>query len=155
MRSSVECPYAKLIGLNVFDDGVEFNVSNRQKAILLRVPNGRVVGAVVNAAMHPEGVSSSDARSRHRRQRDATDQMRHPRCHSSGKRWVTRPWRARLVGDATEQRVTMVWPASRQGMTAVMAVIPLPGVAESVECLRPRSRAQWRSASVFVPSSTK
>lgn len=37
--------------------GSEFNVSNRQKATLLRVPNGHVVAAVINAAMHAEGGS--------------------------------------------------------------------------------------------------
>jgi hypothetical protein len=58
LSSTVECLYAKLVGLNVFDDGIEFNVSNRQKATLLKVPNGHVVAAVVNAAMHPEGVTT-------------------------------------------------------------------------------------------------
>lgn len=57
MRQSVECLYAKLVGVNVFDDGIQFHVSNRKNATLMRVDDGHLVAAIVNAAMHPEGVS--------------------------------------------------------------------------------------------------
>ncbi len=57
MRQSVECLYSKLVGVNVFDDGIQFHVTNRKNATLLRVEDGHLVAAVVNAAMHPGGVS--------------------------------------------------------------------------------------------------
>lgn len=57
MRQSVECLYSKLVGVNVFDDGIQFHVSNRKAATLLRVDDGHLVAAMVNAAMHPEGVA--------------------------------------------------------------------------------------------------
>lgn len=57
MRQSVECLYSKLVGVNVFDDGIQFHVSNRKNATLLRVGDGHLVASVVNAAMHPEGVA--------------------------------------------------------------------------------------------------
>lgn len=57
MRQSVECLYSKLVGLNVFDDGIQFHVSNRKNATLLRVGDGHLVAAVINATMHPGGVS--------------------------------------------------------------------------------------------------
>ncbi|HLB43923.1 MAG TPA: hypothetical protein VJK49_00950, partial [Candidatus Limnocylindrales bacterium] len=57
IRQSVECLYAKLVGVNVFDDGIQFHVSNRKTATLVKVPDGHLVAAVVNAAMHPAGVS--------------------------------------------------------------------------------------------------
>lgn len=38
------------IGVNVFNDGIQFHVSNRKAAPLLKVPDGYVVAAVVNAA---------------------------------------------------------------------------------------------------------
>lgn len=57
MRQSVECLYSKLVGVNVFDDGIQFHVSNRKNATLLRVGDGHLVAAVVNTAMHPSGVS--------------------------------------------------------------------------------------------------
>lgn len=57
MRQNVECLYGKLVGVNVFDDGIQFHVSNRQKATLLRVSDGHLVAAAVNVALHPEGVS--------------------------------------------------------------------------------------------------
>jgi hypothetical protein len=37
---------------------VQFHVSNRKTATLLRVEDGHLVAAIVNAAMHPEGVSA-------------------------------------------------------------------------------------------------
>lgn len=51
-KKTVEMPYAKLISLNVFADGIQFHQSNRQTAPLFRVENGEAVAAVVNAAAH-------------------------------------------------------------------------------------------------------
>jgi hypothetical protein len=51
LHQTVECLYGKLAGLNVFDDGIEFHVSNRQKASLFRVGDGHLVAAAVNAAV--------------------------------------------------------------------------------------------------------
>lgn len=56
-RQSVECAYAKLLGVNVFTDGIQFHVSNRKTATLLRVNDGHLVAAVVNTAMRLKGVS--------------------------------------------------------------------------------------------------
>lgn len=58
LRQSVECLYSKLVGVNVFDDGIQFHVSNRKSATLLRVSDGHLVAAVVNTAMHPAGISA-------------------------------------------------------------------------------------------------
>ncbi len=58
MRRSIECVYAKLLGVNVFDDGIQFHVSNRQTPTLFRVHDGHLVAAIVNSAMHPEGVTA-------------------------------------------------------------------------------------------------
>lgn len=49
-NSTVEIQYQKLIGMEVFSDGIKFNVSNRKNAILMRVESGEVVAALVNAA---------------------------------------------------------------------------------------------------------
>jgi hypothetical protein len=49
-RKTLDLPYAKLANLNVFTDGVSFNMSNRQTVPLFKVPNGQVVAAIVNAA---------------------------------------------------------------------------------------------------------
>lgn len=49
-RKTVELPYAKLANLNVFTDGVSFNMTNRQTVPLFKVPSGQVVAAIVNAA---------------------------------------------------------------------------------------------------------
>ncbi len=49
-RKTLDLPYAKLANLNVFTDGVSFNMTNRQTVPLLRVPSGQVVAAIVNAA---------------------------------------------------------------------------------------------------------
>ena len=51
LRQSVEVQFSKLIGVNVFDDGVQFHVSNRQKATLIRVGDGYLVAAAVNAVV--------------------------------------------------------------------------------------------------------
>jgi hypothetical protein len=50
LRRAIESNYAKLVGLNVFVDGIQIHVSNRQTAPLFRVPNGFLVAAAVNAA---------------------------------------------------------------------------------------------------------
>ena len=57
IRQSVECLYPRLVGVNVFDDGIQFHVSNRKNATLLRVADGHLVAAAVNTAMHPQQVS--------------------------------------------------------------------------------------------------
>jgi hypothetical protein len=57
MSQSVECLYAKLVGINVFDDGIQFHVANRKNATTLRVGDGHLVAAMVNAAIHPAGVA--------------------------------------------------------------------------------------------------
>jgi len=49
-RKTLDLPYAKLANLNVFSDGVSFNMTNRQTVPLFKVPNGQVVAAIVNAA---------------------------------------------------------------------------------------------------------
>jgi zinc-ribbon domain len=49
-RRTIELPYAKLAHLNVFTDGISFNVTNRQTVPLFKVPNGHVVAAIVSAA---------------------------------------------------------------------------------------------------------
>lgn len=49
-RKTLEMPHAKLVNLNVYNDGISFNLSNRQTVPLFRVHNGQVVGAIVNAA---------------------------------------------------------------------------------------------------------
>jgi len=43
-------PYAKLVNLSVFSDGVQFHQSNRQTAPLFRLDDGEIVAATVNAA---------------------------------------------------------------------------------------------------------
>lgn len=50
MRKTMELPYSKLLSVSVFNDGIQFQMSNRQSAPLFRVPDGRVAAAVVNAA---------------------------------------------------------------------------------------------------------
>ncbi len=49
-RKTVELPYAKLVNLEVFGDGVQFHVSNRQSAPIFQVPAPDVVAAFVHAA---------------------------------------------------------------------------------------------------------
>jgi hypothetical protein len=52
-RKTVEIPYAKLVGPDVFSDGVTLRSSSRQNAVLLRLPEGygEVVAATINGAM--------------------------------------------------------------------------------------------------------
>ena len=47
---TMELLYAKLVSVNVFKDGIQFEMSNRQSAPLFRVPDGNVAAAVVNSA---------------------------------------------------------------------------------------------------------
>jgi len=52
-QKTLEFLYAKLVGLEVFDDGIRFNVTNRQTASLIRLDMGmgQVIAATINAAM--------------------------------------------------------------------------------------------------------
>lgn len=52
-RKSVEFAYPKLLNMEVFSDGIRFQVSNRQNATLFQLSEGMgdVVAATVNAAM--------------------------------------------------------------------------------------------------------
>lgn len=49
-KKTIELPYAKLVSLTVFSDGVQFHVSNRQTAPVFVVPASDVVAAFVHAA---------------------------------------------------------------------------------------------------------
>jgi hypothetical protein len=50
LRQSIECLHAKLLGLNVFDDGIQLHVSNRKTPTLLRLSDGHLAAAAINAA---------------------------------------------------------------------------------------------------------
>jgi hypothetical protein len=50
-KSTMEMPYAKLVNLNVFSDGIQFHVSNRKSAPLFKLESGDVIAAIVNAAV--------------------------------------------------------------------------------------------------------
>jgi hypothetical protein len=52
-RKTMEFPYAKILGLDVFDDGIQFHSSNRQRTPLFRVESGSgdVIAAILNTAM--------------------------------------------------------------------------------------------------------
>lgn len=50
-KSTIEMPHAKLVGVQVFTDGIRFNLSNRQRAPLFKLPSGDVVAAFVHTAM--------------------------------------------------------------------------------------------------------
>ncbi len=51
LRQAVESQFTKLLGVNVFDDGIQIHVSNRKTAPLFRVGDGHLVGAAINAAV--------------------------------------------------------------------------------------------------------
>lgn len=51
MRKTIELPYAKLVNLEVFTDGVRFHQSNRQTVTQLSCSDGEVVAAIIHAAM--------------------------------------------------------------------------------------------------------
>jgi hypothetical protein len=50
-RKTMEVPYSKLVGVEVFEDGIRFSASNRQTAPLFKLENGEIVAATVNAAV--------------------------------------------------------------------------------------------------------
>jgi hypothetical protein len=51
-RKTVEMPYSKLIGMQVYSDGISFSLSNRQNAPLIKVTiNTDVLAALLNAAI--------------------------------------------------------------------------------------------------------
>ena len=50
-KKSIEFPYAKLMSIEVFDDGIRLHSSNRQTTPLFRVESGDVVAATMNEAM--------------------------------------------------------------------------------------------------------
>jgi hypothetical protein len=50
-RKTMEFPYAKLMNVEVFTDGIRFHASNRQRTPLFAVSNGEIVAATLNAAM--------------------------------------------------------------------------------------------------------
>lgn len=51
VRKSIEIPYAKLLDMSVFTDGIQLDATNRQNPPMFRVESGPVVAAVINAAM--------------------------------------------------------------------------------------------------------
>ena len=50
-RSTMEIPYAKLVSMEGFSDGVRFSMSNRVKAPLFTVPSGALIIATIEAAI--------------------------------------------------------------------------------------------------------
>jgi hypothetical protein len=50
-QKTIEIPYSKLVGVEVFEDGIRFSASNRQNAPLFKLENDEVVAATVNAAV--------------------------------------------------------------------------------------------------------
>ena len=49
-RKSIEVAYAKLLDMNVYTDGIQFHVTNRQTPTMFRVTSGPMIAAVVNGA---------------------------------------------------------------------------------------------------------
>lgn len=49
-KRTVEMLYSKLVSMNVFEDGIQFHVSNRQNASLFKLDSGALVAATMNAA---------------------------------------------------------------------------------------------------------
>jgi hypothetical protein len=49
-RSTIEIPYTKLVALNVFEDGVQLNASNRKNAPVFRLDTAEAIAATINAA---------------------------------------------------------------------------------------------------------
>jgi hypothetical protein len=49
-RKTIDMPLSKLINLNVFDDGVQFQMSNRVNPPLFQTEHSDIVAALVNAA---------------------------------------------------------------------------------------------------------
>jgi hypothetical protein len=50
-KKSIEFPYAKLMSVDVFSDGIRLHSSNRQTTPLFRLESGDVVAATLNQAM--------------------------------------------------------------------------------------------------------
>jgi len=51
-RKTVDMPYSRLMGMNLYSDGIQFSLSNRQNAPLFRISmTTDVLGALINAAM--------------------------------------------------------------------------------------------------------
>lgn len=50
-KSTSDMPHAKLVKLNVFDDGVALNLSHRKTVPLFRIENGHLVAALINGAV--------------------------------------------------------------------------------------------------------
>jgi hypothetical protein len=59
-QQSREMAHSKIMAVNTYDDGIQFNLSNRQNAPLFHVSKGfgHVVAATLNAAMHHEQIST-------------------------------------------------------------------------------------------------
>jgi hypothetical protein len=55
-RKTIDMPYSKLLGIEMFTDGVRFSLSNRQSAPLIKVTcNTDLLAAILNAAAQGEG----------------------------------------------------------------------------------------------------
>ena len=65
-QQSREIAHSKIMAVNTYDDGIQFNLSNRQNAPLFQMSKGfgHVVAATLNAAMHHEQISISSPRLR-------------------------------------------------------------------------------------------
>jgi hypothetical protein len=54
-RKTVDMPYSKLLGMQLFTDAISFSLSNRQNAPLIKVTtNTDVLGALINAAIQAQ-----------------------------------------------------------------------------------------------------
>jgi hypothetical protein len=49
-RKTIEMPYAKLLDLNVYNDGIQVHLSGRQNPPMFRVASGPMIAAAINAA---------------------------------------------------------------------------------------------------------
>jgi hypothetical protein len=49
-RSTIEVPYTKLVGLNVFEDGLRLNASSRKNAPVFQLEAAEPIAATINAA---------------------------------------------------------------------------------------------------------
>jgi hypothetical protein len=49
-RKRIEMPYASLLDMNVYTDGIHVHISGRQNPSMFRVTNGPMVAAAINAA---------------------------------------------------------------------------------------------------------
>ena len=56
-RKTVDMPYAKLLGMQLYSDAISFSLSNRVNAPLIKVTmNTDVLGALLNAAVQAANV---------------------------------------------------------------------------------------------------